>query len=146
MTRFLWPVRVYYEDTDAGGVVYYGNYLRFFERARTEYLRHLGFEQDELRERMGVLLVVRSVNLDFLRPARFNEQLQVSATVETLNKASMVFQQEIFSTSSKENHHGDGEQSVVYCTATATIAAVRATDFRACAVPAEIRTEISRER
>jgi acyl-CoA thioester hydrolase len=73
--RFSIPVRVYYEDTDAGGVVYYANYLRFLERARTEWLRALGFEQDDLRVRLGILFAVRRVSADYLRPARFNDRL-----------------------------------------------------------------------
>ena len=75
-TIFSIPIRVYYEDTDAGGVVYYANYLRFMERARTEWLRHLGFEQDELARDPGVLFAVRSAKLEFLKPARFNEVLE----------------------------------------------------------------------
>jgi len=75
---FLWPVRVYYEDTDAAGVVYYANYLRFMERARTEWLRAMGFEQSELAESHGVAFVVRSAAIDYLAPGRFNDELQVS--------------------------------------------------------------------
>jgi len=81
MKTFTWPVRIYYEDTDAGGVVYYANYLKFFERARTEMLRAEGFEQDQLLQNEGVLFVVRSVQVDYLTPARFNEQLQVDCQV-----------------------------------------------------------------
>ncbi|MBX9904484.1 MAG: tol-pal system-associated acyl-CoA thioesterase [Burkholderiales bacterium] len=80
---FLWPIRVYYEDTDAGGVVFYANYLGFMERARTEWLRALGFEQPEMAARDGVLFVVRAVNIDYLKPSRFNDSLQV--TVEVVN-------------------------------------------------------------
>ncbi|QSA95800.1 tol-pal system-associated acyl-CoA thioesterase [Methylococcus sp. EFPC2] len=94
-TRFFWPVRVYYEDTDAGGVVYYANYLRFFERARTERLREIGFEQDELRERSGVLFAVRSVQAEYLKPARFNDALRVSAEISELRRASISFSQQI---------------------------------------------------
>ncbi len=95
MNEFVWPVRVYYEDTDAGGVVYYANYLKFFERARTELLRHLGFEQDDLMSRLGIIFVVRSVQVDYLKPARFNEQLAVSATVSSVKKTSFMFTQQI---------------------------------------------------
>ncbi|MEJ1469461.1 MAG: YbgC/FadM family acyl-CoA thioesterase, partial [Candidatus Sedimenticola sp. (ex Thyasira tokunagai)] len=77
MMEFIWPVRVYYEDTDSGGVVYYANYLKFMERARTEWLRQLGFEQDELLEKEGILFAVRRVAVDYLRPARFNDELLV---------------------------------------------------------------------
>ena len=79
---FAWPVRVYYEDTDAGGVVYYANYLKFTERARTEWLRALGFEQTDLAEHHGVVFVVRSCTVDYLKPARFNDELRV--TVELI--------------------------------------------------------------
>ena len=80
MKEFLWPVRVYYEDTDSGGVVYYANYLKFMERARTEWLRALGFEQDQLIEEEGVIFAVRRAEVDFIAPGRFNDALQVSAT------------------------------------------------------------------
>lgn len=79
---FLWPVRVYYEDTDLAGLVYYANYLRFMERARTEWLRAFGFEQTDLREQWGIVFAVRSVTLDYLRPAVFNDELTV--TVESV--------------------------------------------------------------
>ena len=79
---FIWPVRVYYEDTDAGGVVYYANYLKFIERARTEWLRSCGFEQTDLAHEHGVVFVVRSVAIDYVKPARFNDGLQV--TVELI--------------------------------------------------------------
>jgi len=92
---FTWPVRVYYEDTDAGGVVYYANYLNFFERARTEMFRAMGHEQDELLTKEGILFVVRSVQVDYLIPARFNEQLQVSAELTMAKNASLTFAQEI---------------------------------------------------
>ncbi|MDD5321127.1 MAG: tol-pal system-associated acyl-CoA thioesterase [Methylococcales bacterium] len=93
MEKFIWPIRVYYEDTDAGGVVYYANYLKFFERARTEMLRAMGFEQDELIANEGMIFVVRSVQVDYLSPARFNELLQVSTEVTLAKKASLIFEQ-----------------------------------------------------
>ncbi len=93
--RFNWPVRVYYEDTDAGGVVFYANYLKFYERARTEMLRVLGFEQDVLIEEQNILFVVKSVQIDYLKPGRFNDLLSVSAEVQQIKRASMVFHQEI---------------------------------------------------
>ncbi|MBI1194615.1 MAG: tol-pal system-associated acyl-CoA thioesterase [Gammaproteobacteria bacterium] len=93
---FLWPVRVYYEDTDSGGVVYYANYLRFLERARTEFLRSLGFEQDRLIEEEGLIFVVRSVNIDYLRPACFNDRLLVSAVPGEPTGAGLRFSQRIW--------------------------------------------------
>ncbi len=80
---FRWPVRIYYEDTDAGAVVYYANYLKFMERARTEWLRALGFELPVLADKYGILFVVRSVAIEYLKPARFNDAIEV--TVELLD-------------------------------------------------------------
>jgi acyl-CoA thioester hydrolase len=93
--EFVWPVRVYYEDTDTGGVVYYANYLKFMERARTENLRALGFEQDLLREQQGIIFAVRSAEIEYLRPARFNDQLEVSARLGQRSGASLVFVQQV---------------------------------------------------
>lgn len=95
MKEFSWPVRVYYEDTDAGGVVFYANYLKFFERARTEMLRSFGFEQDRLIAEENVIFVVRSVIVDYLKPARFNEQIDVTAKIIENKKASLTFEQSI---------------------------------------------------
>ena len=92
---FSWPVRVYWEDTDAGGVVYYANYLRFLERARSEWLRGLGFEQDRLRDREGVVFVVRRVEIDYLAPARFNDALEVSVEPGATGRASLTVTQTI---------------------------------------------------
>ena len=94
-TYFSLPLRVYYEDTDSGGVVYYANYLKFMERARTEWLRSLGFEQDELSRRDGILFVVRAARVEYLKPARFNDSLEVSVMLGRRGPASMVFQQEV---------------------------------------------------
>lgn len=94
MTEFLWPVRVYYEDTDSGGVVYYANYLKFMERARTEYLRSLGFEQDTLAEQ-GLIFAVHRAEVDYLRAARFNNALVVSANIIEKKKVSLTFAQEV---------------------------------------------------
>ena len=91
--KFIWPIRVYYEDTDAGGVVFYANYLKFFERARTEMLRAMGYEQDELIANQGIIFAVRSVHADYLSPARFNELLEVSAEVTLAKKVSLIFAQ-----------------------------------------------------
>ena len=93
LSQFYWPVRVYYEDTDSGGVVYYANYLKFMERARTEWLRHIGFEQDILIDENEILFAVRHINIDFHNPARFNELLNVKTHITDQRKASLVFEQ-----------------------------------------------------
>ena len=90
----LHQVRVYYEDTDAGGIVYYANYLKFMERARTEWLRALGFEQDRLMEQ-SVAFVVKRVEMHNYAPARFNDLLSIETQVVELKGASMTFQQTI---------------------------------------------------
>jgi acyl-CoA thioester hydrolase len=91
---FRLPVRVYYEDTDAGGVVYYANYLRFLERARTEWLRALDFSQSILLER-NVAFAVRSASVEFLKSARLDDELIVASTLESLGRAQVVFAQRI---------------------------------------------------
>lgn len=93
MAEFSISVRVYYEDTDAAGVVYYANYLKFMERARTDYLRSLGFDQSVLREEHGVSFVVRKAAVDFRAPARFDELLDVSAGIASRRRASFDFAQ-----------------------------------------------------
>ena len=125
-TPFSWPVRVYYEDTDAGGVVYYANYLKFFERARSERLRALGFEQDEIRATCGVLFAVRSAQIEYLRPARFNDALQVSAEVVELKRASLSFVQEI------RRDRPDGE---LLCQAAIRIVCLSADGLRPAPIP-----------
>lgn len=90
---FHWPVRVYWEDTDAGGIVFYANYLKFFERARTEWLRHLGVNQHALRDSTGGMFVVSTSQLNYLRPARLDDMLTVSAELTQISRASMTITQ-----------------------------------------------------
>jgi acyl-CoA thioester hydrolase len=92
---FSIPIRVYYEDTDTGGVVYHSNYLNFMERARTEWLRTLGFEQDELLREYGVLFAVSAVNIVFRKPARFNEMLAATVALDRRGAASLTLLQEV---------------------------------------------------
>ena len=93
---FAWPVRVYYEDSDAQGLVYFANYFKFMERARTEWLRSLGVEQDVLLYRERRFFVVVDTQADFLQPARFNDQLVVTAGLTDLARASFLIEQQIF--------------------------------------------------
>lgn len=126
MNGFRWPVRVYYEDTDAGGVVYYANYLKFMERARTEWLRGLGFEQDSLASKAGILFAVRSVEIDFIRPARFNDLLEVGVRMRQRKRASITFEQEVVSSDRPEQ---------TLCSAVIRVACVDAGHFRPCPIP-----------
>ena len=91
---FRFPLRVYWEDTDAGGIVFYANHLKFFERARTEWLRARGFGQESLRVRTGVLFVVAETSLRYLRPARLDDLLEVTVVVRERGRASLVLDQQ----------------------------------------------------
>jgi acyl-CoA thioester hydrolase len=93
---FSWPVRVYYEDTDAQGLVYFANYFKFMERARTEWVRSLGIEQDRLLEEERRCFVVASTDAQFIRPARFNDQLQVTVRMLRRTRVSFLIEQDIF--------------------------------------------------
>ncbi len=93
---FAWPIRVYWEDTDAGGIVYYANYLKFMERARTEWLRHAGVEQTPLREEQGVIFVVVDVEAHYRSPARYGEQLVTTCEIAEATRASLTFTQRVY--------------------------------------------------
>ena len=94
--EFRWPLCVYWEDTDAGGVVFYANYLKFFERARTEWLRALGISQQRLKPETGGMFVVAQSNVNYLRPARLDDELIVTARLAQSGLASMTIEQQIF--------------------------------------------------
>lgn len=93
-SSFRWPIRVYYEDTDAGGIVFYANYLKFFERARTEWLRAAGVSQQQLSRSQGVMFVVKSTAVDYHAPAKLDDELKLTVVVERLGRASVDFVQE----------------------------------------------------
>jgi acyl-CoA thioester hydrolase len=96
MTEFRFPVRVYWEDTDAGGVVFYANYLKFFERARTEWLRSAGVEQQQLRDETGAMFVVAEVQTRYVSSARLDDLLDVTVRIEEQGAASMVIAQQVW--------------------------------------------------
>lgn len=127
---FEWPVRIYYEDTDAGGVVYYANYLRYLERARTEWLRALGFGQQALIDEAGILFAVRHVEIDYRRPARFDDALVVEAAIGKVSGVSLVFDQRILR---------DGE---VLCSATVKVVCLDGERFRPTPIPDAIRQKL----
>lgn len=130
---FSLPVRVYYEDTDSGGVVYYANYLKFMERARTEWLRSLGFEQDALREREGVIFAVRRAEIDYLRSALFNDLLIVTADLSGSGKASLDFEHRIL-------RDTDG---TLCCRARVKIACLNRKTLRPRRIPDKLLAEIA---
>lgn len=135
MQHFDWPVRVYYEDTDSGGVVFYANYLKFMERARTEWLRALGFEQDVLIDEAGVIFAVRSATIDYLRPARFNDALTVRSSITSSGRASVVFEQRVL------RAHDDEE----LVRGKIKIASLDASTFRPKPMPKELMEALSRD-
>ena len=129
---FAWPVRVYYEDTDAGGVVYYANHLSFMERARTEWLRAQGFEQPQMAAEHGVLFVVRAVNIEYLRPSRFNDSLQVTVEVVNVGGSRIRFLQRVLR---------DDED---IARATVDVVCVDTGSFRPVRLPPAMRTTIGK--
>jgi len=120
---FSIPVRVYYEDTDAGGVVYYANYLKFFERCRTEWMRHAGHDQSVLAAESGIGFVARKASCEYLRPARLDDQLTVGLEVEKLTRVRVVFRQ----------HVRRGDEELV--TGTVEIACVDMAGMRPAPIP-----------
>jgi len=124
LPEFFWPVRIYYEDTDAGGVVYHARYLHLLERARTEWLRSLGVEQDCLLAETGMLFLVSHLVVDYLRAARFNQQLQVTVVPLSIRGIRMRLQQEV--------RDLDG---VIHCRAEVTVVCARAPDLKPVRLP-----------
>jgi len=134
---FVLPVRVYYEDTDAGGVVYHSNYINFFERARTEWLRQLGYELDELAQNEQLIFVVRALSCDYLRPAKFNDELFVSAEIIKLGKTSIQFEQKVMRASTNPNIECE-----VLAKGTVTVVSVHAIKFKPIRLPKQIMETI----
>lgn len=129
-----WPVRVYYEDTDCGGVVYHTSYLRFMERARTEWLRQLGFEQRHLSEATDRLFVVRGITVNYHRPAVLDDALTIASSAYPQGRARVVFEQ---------TARRDGPTPEVCCHARVEIVCVRASDNRPCPFPERLQAEFA---
>jgi acyl-CoA thioester hydrolase len=139
--EFSWPVRVYYEDTDSGGVVYYANYLKFMERARTELLRSLGFHQDQLQQELDIIFAVHSANIQYKKPARFNDELNVITSIVSLSAASILFKQTVHLNASL---HGDAVADTL-AEAEIKIACLNAESFKPKSIPALIKEKIQKE-
>jgi acyl-CoA thioester hydrolase len=127
---YSFPVRVYFENTDAGGVVYHAEYFKFLERARTEWLRHLGFDHQALARDHGLALVVTAIAIDFLKPARLDDTLAVSVRLESLGKVRCVFAQDI------------RREDEVLVKARVTVASLAAEGFRPSEIPAGLRRKM----
>ena len=128
---FSWPTRVYWEDTDAGGVVYHAQYLAFLERARSEWLRAYGKGQQLLRIEHDLVFAVRAMRIDFRLPARLDDVLDVSVALRQCRRASLVIAQAI---------HRDG---VLLLDAEVRVAALNASDFRPRAIPPSLHDELT---
>lgn len=125
---FRWPVRVYWEDTDAGGLVYHAAYLKFFERARSEWLRAQGLGQRQLAAKRGLLFVVRQMQIDWLRPARLDDLLELELEIRERRRASLSFSQRMLR---MEDH-------AVLCTALVRVACLDAARLKPCPIPADL--------
>lgn len=130
-TIFNWPVRIYYEDTDAGGIVYHSNYLKFFERARTEMLRSIGVSQHRLLEE-SLGFVVKHMDIDFIKGATLDEELVVTTKITEIKRASLLFCQEMV------NPEGQ-----VLCKAIVKVACVNTIRMKPQAIPTFMITELS---
>jgi acyl-CoA thioester hydrolase len=128
---FSFPIRVYWEDTDAGGIVYYANYLKFFERARSEWLRQLGIEQGTLLKNEGCMFVVSEIKTKFHRPARIDSLLLVSVQIKQIGHASLSLHQ----TALLKDSTNDG---LLVCEGTVRLACVQQTTMRPVAIPKTI--------
>ena len=136
-SAFSIPVRIYYEDTDAGGVVYYANYLKFLERCRTEWLRAIGHQQADLLRDPGIAFVVRSVQADFLKPARLDEQLLVDLEVEKISRAQIFFHQSIRRADEKVSGG-----TVELLSAAVHLVCVNAARMKPTSIPAFLRSQL----
>jgi len=133
--EFSFPIRVYYEDTDVAGVVYYANYLKFMERGRTEWLRHWGLDQSVLIDQ-DIAFAVRRAQVDYYRPARFNDALEVVSTIKEIRGVRVLFHQKIVSANDRELVYAEGEILVV-CVTLSTM--------RPRPMPEELLEEMSRD-
>ena len=138
MSHFTWTIRVYFEDTDAGGVVFYANYLKFFERARTEWLRAAGIGQFEMTEKHNVMFVVKSTALDYHAPARLDNELKLTVVVEKMGRASVQFLQEAWRITQDEH----GERRELLATGRIKVGCVDAQRFRPAEIPAHVLVSI----
>ena len=139
MAEFEFPIRIYWEDTDAGGIVFYANYLRFFERARTEWLRSFGLSQQVLREQTGGMFVVTDVRLRYLQPARLDDQLLVTANLQEKGRASLTIGQQAL----LNQEHMNPSEPVLLNEATVRIGWVDAATMRPSRIPATILERIA---
>ena len=141
---FAFPIRVYWEDTDAGGIVFYANYLKFMERARTEWLRSLGIEQQKLRDTSGGVFVVSETSLKYHRPARLDDQLLVTAQLRQAGSASLIIEQRVLSNPERKSAPEELPAQALLCEGTIRIGWVNAASMRPSRLPASVSTVFER--
>ena len=137
---FALDIRVYWEDTDAGGIVFYANYLKFMERARTEWLRSLGISQSRLREETGGMFVVSETQLKYHRPARLDDQLRVTAELRQIGSASLIIDQRVLCGSDE----GENAAEILLCEGTIRIGWVDAIRLRPSRIPPQVSGTLER--
>jgi acyl-CoA thioester hydrolase len=128
---FSWPVRIYYEDTDAGGVVYHTNYIKFMERARTEFLRSQGIELDVMEQEHRILFAIRALSVEYRRPARLNDLLRVTVDFDAVRSASLMFRQTVF------------RDDELLCDGSVRVASICADSFRPKAIPDFMQVQLA---
>ncbi len=138
---FRWPLRVYYEDTDAGGIVFYANYLKFFERARTEWLRAAGINQHMLALQEQRIFVVKSTAIDYHAPAKLDDRLEITVVVKKLGRASVEFMQEAWCKPANEGD--DADQARLLCSGSIRVGCVDAPSLRPAPIPAAVHERIT---
>lgn len=126
-------IRIYYEDTDAGGVAYYANYLKYVERGRSELLREAGFELDQIEKDFGVLFTVRSVKANYLKPAIFNDLIEVQTEIKSVSKASLIFSHTIMNI----------KKNTVLFDAEVKVVSVLTQNFKPCGMPQAISEKLN---
>ena len=136
---FEFPVRIYWEDTDAGGIVFYANHLKFFERARTEWLRSLGIGQQQLREQTGGIFVVTDARLRYLRPARLDDELIVTAQLQETSRASLTIVQQAL----LNNEQAPNQPRALLSEGTIRIGWVDAASMRPARIPSTLLEQLS---
>ncbi len=150
-TEFIWPIRVYYEDTDAGGVVYYANYLKFYERARTEWLNKMNVDQVELLAK-DIVFVVTKAEIEYLKPAKLNSELVVKSRINKVRAASVEFEQELWLEPAVDNKQSSANnkvlekngQSILLNRANIKVACLKLNSFSPCRIPTNVKEEFQR--
>lgn len=130
--EFIWQVRAYYEDTDAAGIVFYANYLRYMERARTEWLRNVGYEHALLKDEHDILFAVKNLSIDYIKPARLDELLTVTSSLLSKRGASLIFQQTI-----------TNDNDELLTQAEVKVACLNASTLKASAMPEALLMELA---